>query len=74
MLMFDIPFATTDWGQAPSTLSRYNGVPSFEFQGLHGEDRPLIERPFAVFRTAVRIDESLDGMPARRCRPSPLGR
>jgi multidrug efflux pump len=26
-------FATTSWGQAPSTLSRYNGVPSYEFQG-----------------------------------------
>ena len=26
-------FATIHWGQAPTTLSRFNGVPSFEFQG-----------------------------------------
>ncbi|WP_174279299.1 efflux RND transporter permease subunit [Sphingomonas bacterium] len=26
-------FATTGWGQAPFTLSRFNGIPSFEFQG-----------------------------------------
>ena len=26
-------FATTRWGQAPTTLSRFSGVPSFEFQG-----------------------------------------
>ena len=26
-------FASTSWGQAPSTLGRYNGVPSYEFQG-----------------------------------------
>ncbi|MBS0284997.1 MAG: efflux RND transporter permease subunit [Proteobacteria bacterium] len=26
-------FATTDWSQAPTTLSRFNGVSSFEFQG-----------------------------------------
>ncbi|GGB18475.1 multidrug efflux RND transporter permease subunit [Sphingomonas metalli] len=26
-------FATIDWGTAPTTLSRFNGIPSFEFQG-----------------------------------------
>jgi multidrug efflux pump len=26
-------FATTSWSQAPTTLSRFNGVSSFEFQG-----------------------------------------
>ncbi|MBB6124247.1 efflux RND transporter permease subunit [Sphingobium subterraneum] len=26
-------FATARWGQAPATLSRFNGVPSFEVQG-----------------------------------------
>ncbi|MEA3004558.1 MAG: multidrug efflux pump [Sphingomonadales bacterium] len=26
-------FATTGWGQAPSTLSRFNGLPSYEFSG-----------------------------------------
>ena len=26
-------FATIRWGQAPTTLSRFNGVPSYEFQG-----------------------------------------
>ena len=26
-------FATTDWGQAPFVLSRFNGIPSYEFQG-----------------------------------------
>jgi multidrug efflux pump len=26
-------FATTSWGQAPSTLSRFNGVPAYEIQG-----------------------------------------
>ena len=26
-------FATTSWGQAPYTLSRFNGIPSYEFQG-----------------------------------------
>ncbi|WP_425442543.1 multidrug efflux RND transporter permease subunit [Sphingomonas lenta] len=26
-------FATTGWSQAPTTLSRFNGIPSFEFQG-----------------------------------------
>jgi multidrug efflux pump len=32
-------FASTDWGQAPSTLSRYGGVPSFEFQGQAAEGK-----------------------------------
>ena len=26
-------FSTIRWGQAPTTLSRFNGVPSYEFQG-----------------------------------------
>jgi multidrug efflux pump len=26
-------FASTDWSTAPTSLSRFNGVPSFEFQG-----------------------------------------
>ena len=26
-------FATTNWGQAPYILSRFNGIPSYEFQG-----------------------------------------
>ncbi|MFS0773619.1 efflux RND transporter permease subunit [Sphingomonas sp. 1P08PE] len=26
-------FATIGWGTAPTTLSRFNGIPSFEFQG-----------------------------------------
>ncbi|WP_342657636.1 efflux RND transporter permease subunit [Sphingomonas sp. NY01] len=26
-------FSTIAWGQAPTTLSRFNGIPSFEFQG-----------------------------------------
>ncbi|MGR6328700.1 efflux RND transporter permease subunit [Sphingomonas sp. XXL09] len=26
-------FSTISWGQAPTTLSRFNGIPSFEFQG-----------------------------------------
>jgi multidrug efflux pump len=30
-------FATTSWGQAPSTLSRFNGVPAYEFQGQAAE-------------------------------------
>jgi multidrug efflux pump len=30
-------FATTTWGQAPSTLSRFNGVPAYEFQGQAAE-------------------------------------
>jgi len=30
-------FATTSWGQAPSTLARFNGVPSYEFQGQAAE-------------------------------------
>ena len=32
-------FATTGWGQAPSVLSRFNGIPSYEFQGSAGEGR-----------------------------------
>jgi multidrug efflux pump len=32
-------FATTSWGRAPSTLSRYNGVPSYEFQGQAAEGK-----------------------------------
>ncbi|MDB5692686.1 MAG: hydrophobe/amphiphile efflux family protein, partial [Alphaproteobacteria bacterium] len=32
-------FASTSWGQAPSTLSRYNGVPSYEFQGQAAEGK-----------------------------------
>ena len=30
-------FASTTWGQAPATLSRYNGVPAYEFQGQAAE-------------------------------------
>ncbi|HEY0413079.1 MAG TPA: efflux RND transporter permease subunit [Allosphingosinicella sp.] len=30
-------FATTSWGQAPSTLARFNGVPAYEFQGQAAE-------------------------------------
>ncbi|MDB5688944.1 MAG: hydrophobe/amphiphile efflux family protein [Sphingomonas bacterium] len=30
-------FATTHWGQAPSTLSRFNGVPAYEIQGQAAE-------------------------------------
>jgi multidrug efflux pump len=30
-------FAMTSWGQAPSALSRFNGVPSYEFQGQAAE-------------------------------------
>ena len=26
-------FSTTSWSQAPTTLSRFNGIPSYEFQG-----------------------------------------
>ncbi len=29
-------FATMSWSQAPTTLSRFNGVPSYEFQGVPG--------------------------------------
>ncbi|HEX4739059.1 MAG TPA: efflux RND transporter permease subunit [Allosphingosinicella sp.] len=32
-------FATTNWGQAPSTLSRFNGLPSYEFQGQAAEGK-----------------------------------
>ncbi|MBV9929657.1 MAG: efflux RND transporter permease subunit, partial [Alphaproteobacteria bacterium] len=32
-------FASTSWGQAPSTLSRFNGVPAYEFQGQAAEGR-----------------------------------
>jgi multidrug efflux pump len=32
-------FATTDWAQAPSTLSRFNGLPSYEFQGQAAEGK-----------------------------------
>jgi multidrug efflux pump len=32
-------FATTSWGQAPSTLSRFNGLPSYEFQGQAAEGK-----------------------------------
>jgi len=32
-------FATTSWGQAPSTLTRFNGVPAYEFQGQAAEGR-----------------------------------
>jgi multidrug efflux pump len=32
-------FATTRWGQAPSTLARFNGVPAYEFQGQAAEGR-----------------------------------
>jgi multidrug efflux pump len=32
-------FATTSWGRAPSALSRFNGVPAYEFQGQSGEGR-----------------------------------
>src|SRR4051812_16349315 len=32
-------FASTSWGQAPSTLGRYNGVPSYEFQGQAAEGK-----------------------------------
>jgi multidrug efflux pump len=30
-------FASTTWGQAPSTLSRFSGVPAYEFQGQAAE-------------------------------------
>jgi multidrug efflux pump len=30
-------FATTSWGQAPATLSRFNGVPAYEIQGQAAE-------------------------------------
>ena len=29
-------FSTTSWSQAPTTLSRFNGIPSFEFSGSAG--------------------------------------
>ena len=29
-------FSTLSWSQAPTTLSRFNGVPSYEFQGVPG--------------------------------------
>jgi multidrug efflux pump len=29
-------FSTTSWSQAPTTLSRFNGIPSYEFQGSAG--------------------------------------
>ncbi|HEY1607235.1 MAG TPA: efflux RND transporter permease subunit [Allosphingosinicella sp.] len=32
-------FATTSWSQAPSTLSRFNGLPSYEFQGQAAEGK-----------------------------------
>jgi multidrug efflux pump len=32
-------FASTSWGQAPSTLGRFNGVPSYEFQGQAAEGK-----------------------------------
>jgi multidrug efflux pump len=32
-------FASTTWGQAPSTLSRFSGVPAYEFQGQAAEGR-----------------------------------
>jgi len=32
-------FAQTSWGQAPTTLSRFNGIPSYEFQGSAAEGR-----------------------------------
>ena len=32
-------FASTDWTRAPSTLSRYNGVPAYEFQGQAAEGK-----------------------------------
>ena len=30
-------FAAMSWAQAPTTLSRFNGIPSFEFQGSAGD-------------------------------------
>src|SRR3954471_16565611 len=30
-------FASTSWGRAPSSLGRFNGVPSYEFQGQAAE-------------------------------------
>ncbi len=32
-------FATTHWGQAPSTLMRFNGLPAYEFQGQAAEGK-----------------------------------
>jgi multidrug efflux pump len=32
-------FATTSWAQAPSTLSRFNGLPAYEFQGQAAEGK-----------------------------------
>ena len=47
-------FATTNWGQAPSTLSRFNGVPAYEFQGQAAEGHSSGEAMDRIAALAAR--------------------
>jgi multidrug efflux pump len=47
-------FASTSWGQAPSTLGRFNGVPSYEFQGQAAEGKSSGEAMTRIAELAGR--------------------
>ena len=48
-------FATASWSQTPTTLSRFNGVPSYEFQGVAAPGHSSGEAMAAIQRLASQI-------------------
>ncbi|MDB5470543.1 MAG: multidrug efflux transporter permease subunit [Caulobacter sp.] len=48
-------FATSSWSQAPTTLSRFNGVPSYEFQGSAAPGGSSGQAMAAIERRASQI-------------------
>ena len=48
-------FATTSWSQAPVTVSRFNGISSFEFQGSAAEGRSSGDAMMRIQELAAKI-------------------
>jgi multidrug efflux pump len=48
-------FATASWSQTPTTLSRFNGVPSYEFQGVAAPGHSSGEAMATIQRLASQI-------------------
>ena len=48
-------FASTSWSQAPTTLSRFNGIPSYEFQGSAAAGRSSGEAMDRMAQLAAQI-------------------
>lgn len=48
-------FASTGWSQAPTTLSRFNGLPSYEFQGSSAAGRSSGDAMDRMAQLAARI-------------------